>query len=429
MSRAIISPAARPLTGELFLPGDKSIAHRRALLSLFTSDPVRLENFPGGLDCQTTLSCLQRLGKRVEHHDKTVIICGEFSADSAELDCGNSGTTSRLLMGILAGREGEWILTGDASLSRRPMERVAIPLRLMGAQIEMTDGHLPARIHGTKLRSIEYDSPLASAQVKSAVFLAALQAEGITRYREPSPSRDHTERLLKVIADNDGWIAFDPQKIRSTAKDLSASLPGDPSTAAFWIAAALIIPQSEIMIKNVLANPRRSDCMNVLKAGGAKLSFTNRRTQDQEDVADVTASHSTVTGLYVNGKRTPNVLDEVPLLAALSMYAANVSEFFDLQELRMKESDRVNAILENLRAFGAKVYNAENLFGLWPSLPLHGATIRSFGDHRIALAFSIAALGADSDSILDDAECIAVSYPEFWADAERLLPGNIRRVA
>ena len=425
MSHAVVIRARAPLQGEIVVPGDKSISHRRALISLFVDSDVRLAHFNTGTDCCRTLDCLARLGKTVRRQGDNVTISGAAKCAAASLDCGNSGTTARLLMGILAGREGRWTLTGDDSLSRRPMERVAEPLRRMGARIELTNGCLPARIMGTRLRGMEYRSPLPSAQVKSAVLLAALQADGATGFREPVLTRDHTERLLGLARDTDGWIVLDPEIVRVDADSLSAHIPGDPSSAAFWIAAALLVPESAVSVHAVLTNATRTAYIEVLQDAGAQLVMENQSECDNESCADLSVRHGTLRAFTIRNPRAAQCLDEIPLLTVLATQASGTSEFRDLGELRVKESNRLELTVCNLRRMGASVEQDGDRIAVTGQGPLRGAEIETAGDHRLAMAFAVAGLAADGRTAISHAECVAVSYPEFWSELERLAPGAV----
>ena len=425
MSHAVVIRARAPLQGEIVVPGDKSISHRRALISLFVDSDVRLAHFNTGTDCCRTLDCLERLGKTVRRQGDNVTISGAAECAAASLDCGNSGTTARLLMGILSGREGCWTLTGDDSLSRRPMERVAEPLRRMGARIELTNGGLPARITGTRLRGIEYHSPLPSAQVKSAVLLAALQAEGATRFRESFLTRDHTERILRIARGTDGWIVLDPDSVRVDADSLSAHIPGDFSSAAFWIAAALLVPESAVKVESVLANPTRTACIEVLQDAGAQLARENQWECHRESCADISIRHSSLRALNVGDLCAAQCLDEIPVLAVLATQASGTSEFRDLGELRVKESNRLDLTVRNLRRMGASVEQDGDRIAVTGQGPLRGAEIETAGDHRLAMAFAIAGLTAQGPTVIQNAECVVVSYPEFWSELERVAPGTL----
>ena len=428
MHRAIITPATSPLQGTLNLPGDKSLSHRAALLSLFVEDEVRLANFGTGTDCETTLACVAQLGKRIEREGSEVILSGGAPEKSAELDCGNSGTTARLLMGMLAGKNGKWILRGDASLSKRPMERVAEPLRRMGARIELTDGCLPAKIEGGELSGITYDSPVASAQVKSAVLLAGLRAEGVTHYREPVPTRDHTERMLSVMADRERWITLDPHAVRVKAESLSGTIPSDPSAAAFWIAAALMIPGSRVSFGSLLANLERLAYLDLLLNAGAKLMMFTAIYDYVEASVNLEVNFSPVKALSARGDLSAKVMDEIPALAVLAARAEGTSVFEGVGELRVKESDRLRLIAENLQRMGVTACEQEASLLVGGVEELRGTRIRTDGDHRIAMAFSVAGLAAQGQTVIDEADCVGISYPGFWDDFRTLAPDSLALV-
>lgn len=427
MSRVAVTRAAAALRGTVHVPGDKSISHRRALFSLFTDADVHLDHFNSGADCETTLVCLEKLGKMVRRENRNVAISGTAGFPPGELDCGNSGTTARLLMGILAGRIGEWTVTGDASLSRRPMERVAEPLRQMGAQIELTDGRLPARIVGRSSRGIEYSSPIASAQVKSAVLLAAMQATGVTRYREPLLTRDHTEKILGLERVANGWITADPKNVRITAESLSATIPGDPSAAAFWIAAALLVPKSLLTIPALLLNPTRISFLDLLRNVGAQISIDNVREESGELSGDVSVRHSPMRCFSVDKRAAALCMDEVPVLTILATRAQGVSAFDGIGELRAKESDRLQLITGNLRRMGASVSMSGDRLSVTGDAKLHGAEVETSGDHRLAMSFAVAGLAAHGRTTIHDAECVRISYPEFWSELERIANGSVIR--
>lgn len=427
MSLAIVRRAAQGLKGSLTLPGDKSISQRRALMSLLVDDEVVLSNYGTGTDCQTALDCIEILGKQISRTENTVRITGSINCNSVKLDCGNSGTTARLLMGILTGFEGTWTLTGDESLSQRPMERVAAPLRQMGAQIELDRGHLPAIIRGGTLQGIAYDSPVVSAQVKTAVLLAGLKAKGKTRYRESMATRDHTERMLGIQPDENGWITLDPHSLDLKSSALSSSIPADPSTAAFWVIAALLVPDSEIIFNNLLLNPHRIAYLDLLRHAGAKITFSEERVVAAEPVGTLRVIYSQVNPFCIRDSVTAQVLDEIPALAVLSSAIIGKCEFLNAGELRIKESDRLDLIVSNLRRMGAIVEIANDGFSVQGQTQLSGSKIETKADHRIAMAFTIAGLAAEGETTIQEAECVSVSYPEFWNDLMKLAPGSLER--
>ena len=394
-------------------------------MSLLAGGDVVLDNFARGRDCANTLACVARLGKSIRRDGDRVVLTGTAAFPGGELDCGNSGTTARLLMGLLAGRRGEWTLVGDASLSQRPMERVAEPLRKMGAMIETTGGRLPVKITGRPLRAISYDAPLASAQVKSAVLLAAHQAEGITRYREPLPSRDHTERILNLARDGHGWISLDPSHTRFDSAQLTAAVPCDPSAAAFWIAAALLVPDSFLEMSGVLVNPIRVSYLRVLRQAGALIEQSEDDVRDGEPVATIRAGHSAIHAFRVEKNDAPALMDELPVLAVLAAFAGGVIALRGIGELRVKESDRLALVAEALARMGASVSVTEDSLTITGGGKLRGTEIETGGDHRIAMSFAVAALAADGNTVIHDAECVAVSDPDFWNELERLSPGSV----
>jgi 3-phosphoshikimate 1-carboxyvinyltransferase len=412
--RAIIRRAEAPLRGRISISGDKSISIRRALLTLFTTATVELENFGSGEDCLTALYCLRQLCKQVDRVGRRVRISGCVDTESAALDCRNSGTCARLLMGILAGRPGNWTLTGDASLTRRPMERVAHPLRTMGAEIKLTDGCLPASIVGRKLHSSKYDSPIASAQVKSAVLLAGLSGGATVEYREPHRSREHTERLLGIQHGEDGWIRFDPKSFSLSAERLSGEIPADTSSAAFWGIAATLITESEVRIDNLLATPLRCGWIEVMQRAGSRVEVRNQRLAHGEEIADFTFRDSRLQAFSIEQEFIPSVIDEIPILSVAASLASGPSRFAGLGELRVKESNRLLAISRSLTDMGVSLQSDEKTLHIKGPTLLKSAIIESKNDHRIAMAFAIAGLCADKKTVIEDADCVKISYPEFW---------------
>lgn len=418
-----ISPASEPIRGEVRISGDKSVSIRRALFSLLGSQTVSLKNYGTGHDCLTALSCLRTLGIPVLSDGRNVVIHRGTVQSGVTLDCQNSGTTARLLVGMLAGREGNWTLVGDESLSKRPMRRVAVPLSRMGAEIELSEsGCLPAKIIGQKLRGTEVDLNIASAQIKSALLLAGLSASGVTRIREPFNSRDHTERLLGLRQDEDRFWTVSRQTLLSKPLDLSGEVPGDISSAAFWVVAALLVPQSELTIGNVLLNPLRARWFECLRRSGADISAAVEGNVCGEPVGRITARYSRMMPLKVTADEVPGLIDEIPALAVLAATIEGRSEFYNIGELRVKESDRLQAVASGLETMGVSVeINGDDLFVNGGS-PLRGGVIDPAGDHRIAMAFSLAALTARSQTDILNASCAAVSYPEFYDELAKLSP-------
>lgn len=413
--------------GELSVPGDKSISHRGIMLGAIANGTTEITNFLQGADCLSTISCFQKLGIAIENKASQALVHGRglhgLAAPSQVLDVGNSGTTTRLISGILAGQPFPSTLDGDASIRRRPMKRIFTPLSAMGAHFQCQDsGCAPFTIQGGNLRHIHYRSPIASAQVKSAVLLAGLYGDGITRVTEPVLSRDHTERMLAGFgADitSEGTTASIRPEPKLEAQ--SIHVPGDISSAAYFIALGLITPGSEILIQNVGINPTRSGILTAAAAMGAELTLLNERNVSGEPVADILVTSSSLHGTVIEGAQIPTLIDEIPIIAIMAAFAEGATTIKDAQELKVKESDRIAVVSENLNAMGGKVTPMEDGMIIEGGYPLHGAHIRTFQDHRIAMSFYIAALNADGESTFDDRSCVAVSYPSFYQDIEALM--------
>lgn len=427
--------AATRLAGKVALPGDKSISHRAAMLGAIAEGKSRISNFAASEDCTSTLTCLADLGVKMRRDGTNVTVHGVgktgFTAPSGSLDCGNSGTTMRLLSGILAGQNFESTLTGDDSLSRRPMMRIIDPLTQMGATLEATDGHAPLAIKGRNpLKAIEFRLPVASAQLKSCVLLAGLNAEGETSVIEPIATRDHTERMLggfgvdvQTIDSQQGKIITVSGDSRLSARDIV--VPSDVSSAAFFLVAAACLSGSRLELPSVGLNPTRTGIIDVLRALGADI-----------EAADVTESGGEPIGrLIVTGGLPPsasreaniirgdvvaNLIDEVPILAVFGTQIEGGIEIRDAGELRIKESDRIAAVVENLRRMGAEVEEFDDGLRVGKS-ELNGAVIDSFGDHRIAMAFAVAGLFAKGETEIVGAECAAVSFPDFFETLQEVL--------
>ena len=409
---------ARSFRGRFHLPGDKSISHRAAILGAMAEGETRIHNFASAADCASTLSCLRALGVEVERDGAEVSVRGRgmeaWRAPQGPLDAGNSGSTLRMLAGALAGRPFPSVLTGDDSLRRRPVERVAAPLRLMGARLASTDGKPPLAIEGGGLRPLAYDSPVASAQVKTAVLLAGLQAEGVTTVREPAPSRDHTERMLPrfgvpVERTEHGVSVRGVARLRAS----EVTVPGDASSAAFLVVAALILPGSEVRLEGVLLSPGRTAFLDVLGAMGAQIE-TGLTSTDPEPVGWIAARSSRLQGVTVDPAVVPALIDEVPALVVAAAFAEGSFTVSGASELRVKESDRIAALAEALARMGGSVEERNDGLTVHGGRPLQGAAIRSLGDHRIAMAFAVAALAARGPTEIEDAECASVSFPEFY---------------
>ena len=405
--------------GRFTLPGDKSISHRAAILGAMAEGTTRVRNYSSAADCASTLACLRGLGVEVRRVGTEVVIesggVGAWRAPAAVLDAENSGSTIRMLAGALAGRPFRSVLTGDESLRRRPVERVAAPLRAMGATVLTTGGKPPLTIEGGRLRGLTYDLPVASAQVKTAVLLAGLQAEGRTTVREPAPSRDHTERMLPafgVTVQRDGLAAT----VRGGARlrGTEVAVPGDASSAAFLVVAALVLPESEVRLDGVLLSPPRTAFLDVLRAMGGRVEVRLEAT-DPEPVGSIVACSSRLRGTTVDPALVPSLIDEVPALAAAAAFAEGTFTVTGAGELRVKESDRIAALAEGLAALGARVRELADGLVVEGGARLRGARVRSHGDHRIAMALSVAALAAEGATEVEGAECVAVSFPDFYA--------------
>jgi 3-phosphoshikimate 1-carboxyvinyltransferase len=415
--RSVIVRPARNVRGSVTMPGDKSISHRYAMLAGIAQGTSRLSNFSTGADCASTLACMAALGAQVERGAEGVIeIHGGALRQPAEaLDCGNSGSTMRMLSGILAGQEFTTELVGDESLSRRPMRRIMEPLTMMGAQIEAHDGHAPLRIRGGKLRAIEYRTPVPSAQVKSAVLLAGLFAEGETAVEEPLPTRDHTELALEAFgaklrrAGNRAAITGG-QRLEA----IEAQVPGDVSSAAFFLSAAALFPESDLIIEGVLLNPTRTAILDELNVLGLRSTLLDAEDRHRELVGTIQVFGGKLRGTAIAGAETAALIDELPVLAAIAPYTEDGIEIRDARELRVKETDRIAAVAANLRAMGAKVDEREDGLLVPGGQRLHGAEIDSQGDHRIAMAFAVAALRAEGETIIHGADAARISFPEFF---------------
>jgi len=413
------------LQGSITPPGDKSISHRLGLFALLAEGACTVENYSPCADCTSTLNAARLLGAGVTQGENVVELCGaDGRLNPGQVDCGNSGTTMRLLMGILAGRQSEFTLAGDDSLSRRPMQRVADPLNAMGADIRCHEGRPPVVIKGGQLHGIEHRLAVASAQLKSALLLAGIQAEGETRVTEPAPSRDHTELLFKacganISQQNGAWC------VKQSRLSLPASLrvPADASSAAFFICGAVITPGSLIEVRDTLLNPTRIGFLNVLRRMGADLKIVEHGNQP-EPWGLVRAIYSPeLKACRVKGAEIPLLVDEVPILALVATQAKGESVFREVGELRIKESDRLGAIVSQLRAMGADLeVLGDDLIVRGPTrLQVPERELESFGDHRIAMTLAIAGVAAGRLPQVNGAECAAISYPGFAADLERLI--------
>jgi 3-phosphoshikimate 1-carboxyvinyltransferase len=416
---------ANLIRGRLILPGDKSISHRAALIAALASDKSEISNFATAQDCASTVSCLQRLGISIQNEGSKLLFTGseKLATPRNPLDCGNSGSTLRILAGVLAGHDLTAELIGDESLSSRPMRRIIEPLELMGAKIQATEGKAPLTIRGAeKPVPITYKLPVASAQVKSAILFAGLNAEGTTTVIETSPSRDHTERLFNgfgvpVKANADHTITLDgPARFTGGA----ITIPGDVSSAAYFVAAAMLRPASQLTIEGVGLNPTRAAFLSVLSSWGADITTTDLKMERNEPFGTINVNGGLSRAgsdaeRTLSGPMIPSLIDELPLLAVVGSQIEGGIHIRDASELRLKESDRLAVTAKNLRAMGAEVEESQDGLYVFGPTRLRGASIDSHGDHRIAMAFAVAALIAEGDTEIARAECVSISFPEFFA--------------
>lgn len=417
--------AAKQIRGSVRTAGDKSVSHRYALLAGIAEGTSEFENFSSSADCANSLGCMEALGARVRrngNHVEVDGVGGAFSAPAGVLDCGNSGSTMRMLSGVVAAQPFTSVLSGDASLNRRPMRRVIAPLERMGAKIESHDGCAPLTIHGAKLKAMEYQPPVASAQVKSCVLLAGLFADGETTVNEPMRTRDHTELALRafgaeVKTDGTRVSVRGGQKLHG----VKAYVPGDLSSVTFFLCAAALFPGSSLVVDAVLLNPTRSVVLDVLAGMGVKIGFLKVEEQYGELIGTMQAEGSVFQGGTIRGTQSAALIDELPAIAAVAPYSANGVEIRDAAELRVKESDRITAVVRNLRAMGAAVEEFPDGMRIPGGQKLHGGEIESFDDHRIAMAFAVAALRAEGETTIHGAESVAVSFPEFFEALSKVV--------
>lgn len=423
----IFSTQNHGLRGEVTVPGDKSISHRSVMFGAIAKGLTEIDGFLQGADCLSTISCFERMGVSVENRGDRVLVFGNgmhgLKKPDGVLDCGNSGTTTRLLSGLLSAQPFCVTLTGDESIRKRPMKRIITPLSQMGASIKSVNdnGCAPLFIEGQRLHGISYQSPVASAQVKSAVLLAGLYAEGETRVTEPYLSRNHSELMLAHFGADvrtEGTTA-----VLRPARELfgqKISVPGDISSAAFFIAAALMVPGSELLIRNVGINPTRDGILTVCRSMGADIEILNPSAGSGEPVADLLVRHSSLHGTEIGGAVIPTLIDELPVIAAMACLADGETVIRDAAELKVKESNRIAVMTEGLSAMGASVEETADGMIIHGGSPLHGAVIDSRKDHRIAMTFAVTALAASGQTEILDADCVSISYPGFYEDLKRL---------
>ncbi len=425
-SKDIVIRAATTLRGSVRLPGDKSISHRYAMLGGISEGTTRLENLSTGADCASTLGCLRTLGVRWEREGSSVVIHGrgpKLQTPSNFLDCGNSGSTIRMMSGILAGQDFTCELRGDESLSRRPMARIIKPLEMMGAKIQAGEGgRPPLRIIGTRLKSIDYKLPVASAQVKTSLLFAGLYAEGATRIEEPIQTRDHGEQALMAFgATLDRRMREVSIEGGQTLRAIEATVPGDISSAAFFLCAAALFPDSQLVIPGLLLNPTRARLLDFLMGLGLRITMSELQEQHGELVGSLQIEGGTLKGARISDGDTSALIDEIPVLAAIAPYTSEGIEIRDARELRVKESDRIASVATNLRLMGAEVEEFDDGLRIPGGQKLHGASLDSFGDHRIAMAFAVAALRAEGETEIKGADSAVISFPEFFSTLDGLL--------
>ena len=417
---AVIKPSGK-LRGEITVPGDKSISHRSVMLGSIAKGDTKISGFLTGEDCLSTIDCFKKLGIDIEVNGTDVTVHGKglkgLSAPAETLDVGNSGTTLRLMSGILSAQPFTTRLTGDSSIQKRPMGRVASPLGLMGAKITSENEKMtaPLTIEGQSLHGIDYTLPVASAQVKSALILAGLYADGETRITEPEATRDHTEIMLNYLGADirkEGDTIVVRPAAELTGRDIT--VPGDISSAAYFIAAALISKDSEVLIKNVGVNPTRTGIITAFKAMGGNIELTNERTVCGEPVADILVRSSRLHGVVIKGAIIPKLIDEIPVIAAAACYASGETVIADAAELRVKESDRIKTMAAELGRMGATVIQTDDGMIILGGIPLHGAVCESYNDHRVAMSVAVAALGAKGETQIKDCGCVDISFPGYF---------------
>jgi 3-phosphoshikimate 1-carboxyvinyltransferase len=422
-----IEPIKKPLHGEITVPGDKSIAHRAVIFGSIAGGRTRIYNLSGGEDNSRTVRAFRQLGVEIGRDGDALCVEGKGFAGlrqaSEAIDCGNSGTTIRLMSGLLAGLPFHSELDGDASIRQRPMKRVIEPLTRMGAKIRSKAGNglAPLEIDGGGLHGMHYRMPIASAQVKSAILLAALQAEGETVIEEPQRSRDHTEVMIRGFG---GAVGVDGVQITLKGgqhlRGQDVRIPGDISSAAFFLVAAALVPGSDVTVRNVGCNPTRDGIVEVLRAMGAAIELFNERTEGGERVVDIHVTGGPLRGVDVGAEWVARTIDEYPILAIAGAVAEGVTRFVDVKELRVKESDRIAAMSEGLRNLGVNVEEGEDSMTIFGGAKLSGGAVRSFADHRVAMAFAVAGLISRDGIEIDDPRCASISFPTFFDLLEQI---------
>jgi 3-phosphoshikimate 1-carboxyvinyltransferase len=417
----------KSLNGSIKVPGDKSISHRAVMFGAIANGRTTINGFLTGEDCLSTISCFQKLGVQIERSGESVKIEGKglkgLQEPSSVLDVGNSGTTIRLLLGVLANTPFTSILDGDDSIAKRPMNRVTEPLKKMGAVIHGNESgnKVPLKIIGGNIKAINFDSPVASAQVKSAILLAGLHGAGTTSVTEPSKSRDHTERMLEAFG-----VSLEISGLTvgiSGGQDLQAThieVPGDISSAAFFLVAGAIVPNSRLILKKVGINPTRTGILDVLKEMGAHFELQNENFEGAEPFCDIEIQTSKLKGIVIQGNIIPRLIDEIPIIALAATQAEGKTIIKDAHELRVKETDRIQTVVDELKKMGAKIEPTEDGMIIYGKTPLKGAEVESHGDHRIGMMLSIASCIADGETTLKNSEAVAVSYPSFFEQLDSL---------
>ena len=412
------------LKGKLKFPGDKSISHRALILAALTDGDCQIENISTGADVESTRNCLTLCGINSKRTDKTVSLTGgKLRNPETNLDCGNSGTTARLMIGLLAGQKVRARFVGDESLSRRPMQRIIHPLEKMGAEFDSSNQHFPLTLHVKRLTGVSFTPSVASAQVKSAILLTGLGAEGETTVIEPRPTRNHTELMLNElgadIRTEDNSVTVLP--LQRPLNSFKMTIPGDPSTAAFFAAAATLIPNSDLILGNVSANPTRTGFYAILEQMCGNIECLNQWENNGERAGNLRICGSQLQGISITKEDVPSMIDEIPILAVMATQAEGTTEIRGAAELRVKECDRINAIYINLKRMGADITEFDDGFAITGPTPLKSAKIKTFGDHRIAMAFTIAGLAANVAVKLDNPDCVNISFPEFYSFLSKVL--------
>ena len=422
----MIFKKANHCTGEVTIPGDKSISHRAVMFGSLAEGTTEVTNFLQGADCLSTIDCFRKMGISIDNTPERILIHGKglhgLNAPATVLDAGNSGTTTRLISGILATQPFETTLTGDASIQKRPMRRIMEPLSMMGAKITSVKGNdcAPLQITGSRLHGIHYQSKVASAQVKSSILLAGLYADGETSVTEPTISRNHSEIMLRYFGADihtEGKTAIIRPEPKLTGQEII--VPGDISSAAYFIAAGLLIPGAEVLIKNVGINPTRDGILKVAQAMGGNITYLNKK-EDGEPTADLLVKHSSLHGITIEGDIIPTLIDELPIINIMAACAEGTTLIKDAAELKVKESNRIDVMVQYLSAMGCDITGTDDGMIIHGGKPLHGTIVDSHLDHRIAMSFAIAALVADGETTIQGSDVVTISYPAFYEDLERL---------